>query len=98
VHLVVLVEIPQETLVDGVQETTRKSFTGPSRPLTAGPSRNQSSSPFMSAASVFTRAEDCAGSDQCQDGASSEQEETTAVLMGDGELSDGGTDRRTRYT
>ncbi len=52
----------------------------------------------MSAASVFTRAEDCAGSDQCQDGASSEQEETTAVLMGDGELSDGGTDRRTRYT
>ncbi len=33
VHLVVLVEKLQETLVDGVQVTTRKSFTAPSNPI-----------------------------------------------------------------
>lgn len=33
VHLVVLVEMLQETLVDGVQVTTRKSFTAPSNPI-----------------------------------------------------------------
>ena len=32
-HLVVLVEKLQETLVDGVQVTTRKSFTAPSNPI-----------------------------------------------------------------
>jgi len=33
VHLVVLVEKLQETLVDGVRVTTRKSFAAPSNPI-----------------------------------------------------------------
>jgi len=36
VHPVVLVGILQETLIDGILVPTRKSFTGPSWPITTG--------------------------------------------------------------
>ena len=69
VHLVVLVEIFQETLVDGVQADENIVSLGPPWLVTAGQLHSRTGSPWTAGASAWVVAEDCAGSDQYQDDA-----------------------------
>jgi hypothetical protein len=79
VHLVVLVEIFQETLVDGVQADENIVSLGPAWLVTAGPLHSRASSPWTAASSAWAVAEDCAGSDQYQDGAGPQQDPVPGI-------------------